>query len=177
MFPRGQHRAAGKRDQIHKSPFQIERHRSLRARQSNLNAAGAGPGGVQPLLPHRESDVLPVANQSLRLPRPRKEDLAIAPPSRNQPLIVDRQSAAIHWAGVQLPSPRAHFPSLFKSQSVARTANVQIARTLHHIAPHDGDPALPVNRDGRVAALANRSVRRFVNQHVLRPRHPAIYRP
>src|SRR5579871_6989094 len=98
----------------------------------------------------------------------------LAPPRADQFPVADRESPAIHGAGVQLPCAGALFDCLGYRLAIANAQRVEVARPIDDVPPHHRELAWPERYQGRVAAFADRTAGSLIQHYVLLPGRPGI---
>src|SRR5437588_2155662 len=103
----------------------------------------------------------------------REVDVGLAPPGGHDLARVQRDAAAIHGAGIELPRAGALFHGSARGLAVAQALHIEIARAIELVAPHDREFAVAERHERGMAALADGPI---VELDILRPRRAGVVR-
>ena len=118
-----------------------------------------------------------LAEQDLRSVGANEENLARPLPNRAEFSAAERHDrATVVRAPVDLPGALAELARSGELRRVLRARHEpHVPRALDGVAPHHGKISVRIEERARVTALADRFVRRFVDQLVLRPRAAGVF--
>ena len=155
-------------------PLHLKSATPLRAGSVQHDPGRCAPCRIESLGIGAECHILSAADLDFGLAARRQVDIVLAAPRAGDLPVVHRHASAIHRAGIQLPRALALLHSPPNRMPVPQPQRIEIARPAQHIAPHHRKLAVTHSGQGRIAALADRALGRFVQKHIARPRTPRI---